>query len=373
MSSCFVLTVALWFACAQAGDETAPSLPSITYWQATFDIVRKRAICGELDISPEQIRQVAALRDDKGMAQQFANASQQILANGGSDFSPAYAARELTIREGLSIILAPEQMALLKTVQMRLKYPQGHLPFADEEVWRFLSIPASDVNRFKQAAPAILAKHHTAMQRLVDARCTKILEYMPAAAQQKFVRFVGNRYLPTASLPADDSIENLPFRSLKSVELLRRSASDEAFQKLVGLSARQIEQLAEIDKATTFEGFGQQTKFKRFPDYFHAVVDESYAKVVEVVTREQMLVMARLRAAEEFALDPLETLGRAPLITFLELTEKEAQSLRVFAQEQSDRFDEESKKLNRSTFNQLVSLLPDLAQTKMQSLFKDVW
>ena len=172
----------------------------------------------------------------------------------------------------------------------------------------------------------------------------------------------------------DFEFDAIPFPShVKSISTVGSANSFDFFQKDAGLTIDQTRQLKLLESESSLSILDKQNKYKRMPEFSTALNERAFNEMRRILTKEQLLRVARLQARGEFKMNPLAPLSRSEFVAFLELSASEIEYVRSVAKNETDRHITDVRNLNKTTFEQLTATLPETAQAKMRHLFENVW
>ena len=365
------VAVASMFQSSRDGEVT---LSSINFWEITLDIVMFPEIQDAVEISAVQRQQILEMRSRKDLHEMIRNKSLEIQESDVAISNHSeYLAVDEQIKAELSKILRPEQMKIVKLVKIRSRFATGYSPFLDPEVIDVCKLTRKQAAKLALDVDNAMNSYKKVCEKSLDFRLLEIVDSLPVESQSLFAQYAGS-CVPFIDAIYDCDFDVIPFPSyVKSVSTVGTASSFEQFQKESGLTVDQISRLKSLYAECDLSFFPKQKKYNSMAEFSRSLNEYSFNEMRKILTKEQLLRVARVQAGGEFKMNPIAPLSRSDFVAFLKIPNSEIETVRSVAKKETARHVAEVKVLNKTTFEQLNRTLPETAQAKMRQLFIDVW
>ncbi len=364
------------FAWQIAGANHTVVLPSSNYWEISQDIVRSADLRLVFEISPGQNQQIKEMRSrvSEMIALERSQLSQAGIRLSAQEL---YLEFDDIVEAELALILNEEQMAQLRPTMMRVRFKTGCSPFYDLEILGLLKLDAEESKKLwdkLEVRNESLQKKDLESNELVSRR---IVEVLPAQAQQRFVDFAGSEFVDGVQ-PAPQAEQNgIPLHHLEyASHALGLAVANADWQRDAKLTPTEIASLAQAQSQLQ-ERFSLNNMrpggFKSFSALQEAQEKATYQTLTELLADQQLGSLMRKVANESFVSQPMFWLDKAEFVTYLQLTADELQKVRETAKSELDRHATEMQMLDKQTFKELVRELPESQQGFLTEVFDGVF
>ena len=370
-----------FFTCTTAMAQTAKVLlPHFNYWELSSKLIQSPALAEQLDINPEQIAALKAMRARPAFRTLLEVKTKELRTDARFD---GFATETLVwnqldevVKNEMAEIFAAAQLSGLRRLVLREYYPFGFSPFEEINVRRYIDLPLADSAALDAAVTEAQNRYKEKTAAVTRASCKKIVSQLPNIARERFSRYVGFDYLSGRPAPLinekDKSAYPKKYRVISLIgECVTSNRSD------VTLTPKQITAIERIHAK-----YLENLNFDKPVEYLNRVSREAQEELERTLTEIDFLSLAQILARLDFEYDfrrvfggiaPIGLPAETRFSEFLQLEPAQEKSILgvVDAEWKTSRANHSN--LQIETFAELVQTLPKNKQPQMRAFFADVW
>ena len=363
-----------------------PRLPSLSSWEMCGRLIQSDPLRMDLEVSPDQLDALKALRADSEMAKIFAykekkRRHQRFLTTGQMP-SGEGVRREVTlelegvVRTRLSAILSRDQLDVLPVLVLKERFQQSYKVFLDAEVQShcgFDAIGLMDVIRQQkkrvedQSADA--ARHS----------CRRLVAKLAPPVQTRVVYYLGAERFPSIQISREDEEElerlQMPFPPHSNSFLVLNDAS---VRSTLGINEQQVRRLQTLQRelseaVSRLKPPTPPNGVEEYTSKYFGLHAKHAGKADQMLSRTQRQSIGRRFAFGEYMRDPTRPFARRNFITYLSASKEVVDAARQAAVAERFSLYQTYRSLNRECFYKLSEQLQPEARSRLSKLFEGVW